>query len=291
MWRWRWSVNHGRPVMNIQLQTRRMRRSLSAFVGRPQCRSGTTGSTPFSTNPYLGHERCNVQLSTRCRGCAARGLSSRQLRKQLLPRPVQAHEQVLLADAQRLRRPPRWTALRARAAASRRAARRAARRCAAASRASSSRCSATSSGRGCGHSTAERAVLRRSSSERLAVPALRRTRSTILCFRIAVSQERSAERPAKAARPRQHGLEHVVHHVLGQRRVAQLALREAHQVGAVRDHLGPATRRDRRWRRGRAAVAAAVCMGGSVRAVMRCATVAGAPRASLTEAHSQITFA
>ena len=39
------------------------------------------------------------------------------------------------------------------------------------------------------------------SSSQLSVAARWRTRSTILCFRIAVSQERSADRPAKLARP------------------------------------------------------------------------------------------
>jgi hypothetical protein len=53
-------------------------------------------------------------------------------------------------------------------------------------------------------------------------------------------QPRAQRRPARERRTAgDHRLEHVVHQVLGQRRVEQAAPREAHQGLAVRNHLGP----------------------------------------------------
>jgi hypothetical protein len=94
-----------------------------------------------------------------------------------------------------------------------------------------------------------------------------------------VSQVRSALAPANAAA--QHGLEDVVHHVLGQRRVLQLALRKAHQVGAVGQQFAPVEAEGRG--------------GGGLHGGYGCSgygtTVAGAARIQLAEDHSQITLA
>jgi hypothetical protein len=50
----------------------------------------------------------------------------------------------------------------------------------------------------------------------------------------------------KRGATRQYGFEDIVHHVLGQHRVLQPALRETYQILAVRDHFGPADGQGRR---------------------------------------------
>ena len=72
-----------------------------------------------------------------------------------------------------------------------------------------------------------------------------------------------------------HGLEHVVHCVFGEHRVAQLAKREAHQVGAVGDDFGDVHAVLRR-------VFGRVCRP-------MCVTLGAPHRAHLAKDHSHIT--
>ena len=123
-------------------------------------------------------------------------------------------------------------------------------RCAASARASSWRCAAISSGPGCG--TRSRAPRRSpspsSSSDSCAARRAQHVDDLVLQHGGQPGAQRRAAAEARAAG--EHRLEHVVHRVFGERRVAQLAQREADEVGAVRDELGERDRHAGRARGG-----------------------------------------
>ena len=100
-------------------------------------------------------------------------------------------------------------------------------------------------GRGCGQATSwprPLAVVVRRRATRAAAP--RRSASTILFFSTAGQPRAQRRAAAEAGAAGEDRLDHVVDGVLGERRVAQLAQREADQVGAVRDELGDRDRHD-----------------------------------------------
>ena len=160
--------------------------------------------------------------------------------EELRARPVHAHEQVLLGDAEQTCTPPRWCARAARAAASPRAGRRAARRCAPACAPAARAARPLRRGAASGMAGRARRRGRRCRGCRGRLRA--RTRSTILWRRMATSQAARRRAAAEARAARHHRLEHVVHQVFGQRRVVQAAPRVVHEKGAVLGQVHPAER-------------------------------------------------
>ena len=235
----------GRPEHAARVQARRRRRATSTS----SCRA-PSGSRCATGSAEAGRERApaaapgdalrergrrsggdDLSRAAASRGSAGAGAPTLRTAAACVARWTRTNRFSSLmpsVGAHRLGR----AVLERRAAASRRAASAAARSMPASARASSWRCSAISSGRGCGQATPwrrrRRRRRRRATSWRWSP---RRTMSTILFFSTAGQPRAQRGAAAEAGAAGEHGLEHVVHHVLGQRRVAQLALREADEVG------------------------------------------------------------
>ena len=149
-------------------------------------------------------------------------------------------------------------------------------------RASSSRCSATSSGRWLRAGQAQLVV---------GVAGVQAVVAGTLAHQVddLVAQDRHqpaarCRAAAEAGAAGHHRLEHIVHEVLGERRVLQAAPRVVHEEGAVLGEVAPAEGDRGGLVRGRG-----VGVHGGALVVVGDATVAWHPRTKLTKAHRQIT--
>ena len=199
------------------------------------------------THHQRQHQRADADDRRARRAVDRRRLNAALQLEQLLARPVQAHEQVLLADAEPRadlggvalveHAQPHHVAQRRRQRLD--ALQRTAQPLALLGDFVGARLRA-------GMRRARRRSPASSSSDSCSGAAAHAVDDLVLEHGRQPGAQRGAAGEGRAAG--EHGLEHVVHDVFGQHRVVQPALREAHEVGAVDDHLGRARRRARRKR-------------------------------------------